>query len=95
MPSKSSLKELMQKEGMVVAPGCYDGLTAKLIRTLIMILFVIVSIPFALYLFVQSKLRRQGPQGAGAMGKLALVCQGHLGESAAVCRKAVVKVDLF
>jgi 2-methylisocitrate lyase-like PEP mutase family enzyme len=32
MPSKTSLKELMQKEGMVVAPGCYDGLTAKLIR---------------------------------------------------------------
>lgn len=32
MPTKTSLKELMQKEGMVVAPGCYDGLTAKLIR---------------------------------------------------------------
>lgn len=31
----------------------------KLIRILIMILFVIVSIPFALYLFVQSKLRRR------------------------------------
>lgn len=32
MSAKTTLKELIQKEGMVVAPGCYDGLTAKLIR---------------------------------------------------------------
>ena len=32
MSSDKVLRELIAKEGMVVAPGCYDGLTAKLIR---------------------------------------------------------------
>lgn len=32
MSSGKALRELIAKEGMVVAPGCYDGLTAKLIR---------------------------------------------------------------
>ncbi len=32
MSSGKVLRELIAKEGMVVAPGCYDGLTAKLIR---------------------------------------------------------------
>ncbi len=32
MSSSKALRELIAKEGMVVAPGCYDGLTAKLIR---------------------------------------------------------------
>ena len=32
MSSGKALRELIAQEGMAVAPGCYDGLTAKLIR---------------------------------------------------------------
>lgn len=32
MSSGKVLRELIAREGMAVAPGCYDGLTAKLIR---------------------------------------------------------------